>query len=936
MRNYCLILLLILTQIANATNVPAGNVSGTWTPAGNPYNVNGIISIQANNTLTIMPGVQVVFTVTYGKIIINGNLIANGNATDSIYFTSNATTATWQGLQYNTNATNVDTLKLNYLSISKMDYNGIYAPNFGFVVIKNCTFHKNQIILNSGLLTTAKVIVENNLIKNNSASFNSGAYFGINSNSIITHNRIINNYATCFFLVNYTTSIDTAIVANNVFDKCHGTGGNALKIECAAKLSDNVFKNNISTYNYSNPGFGSIYINSNYVSFERDSFLNNWVPTGNGAAIYLLYCDTITFKNCYFYGNMAVKTGGDGYGDIYSASLVSPNTTSFFIENTTFSNANRGSCYISEDNDLTVDKCKFLNCNVACIYAIEAKLNVTNTLFANNMGYCILNSSGYAVLNVGNCTFANNIISAGAQVSPIYAYNIYDINIYNSIFWSCATSTCGKQIYINQPYTINSNISIRNCNFADSANCIGKFGVVSSTVIDTFTNNTYVDPQFKNPSVAFGNQNPYNFDYSLSPSSPLINAGMATSGAVNYGLYDLANQPRVLDGIVDVGAYENSLAAIISPQIAQYNFCSNSGAVIHPQVYGADTIQYNWYKNNLLLSNVIDTLQFAAITPADTGNYTLIVSNIYGADTLNFNVAIIPNIIAPTISAPNNSTICIGDSITLSGNNGGTWSNGASSQTISVNTIGNYYLVASNACSVDTSNVIVVVVNQLPIASVISAQSNLSFCVGDSVTLSGNVGGIWNNNDTAHATTIHTTGTYFVTNTNSCGSTTSNTITVTVDSMPDVSVFVVQGGVYALIAAQPNASYQWFNCITNTPIANDTNMAYTVISNGTYAVIVTLNTCTDTSYCMPVFVTDIKNNSINSSGVARLFPNPATASVTIINTQNSGIEITNVLEQIVYAKQIANATETINIELLVSGIYFVKVGNEILKFVKID
>ena len=52
--------------IVNAqTSIPAGTVSGTWTLAGSPYNIQGAIQIPNGDSLIIQPGVSVVFHDTY-------------------------------------------------------------------------------------------------------------------------------------------------------------------------------------------------------------------------------------------------------------------------------------------------------------------------------------------------------------------------------------------------------------------------------------------------------------------------------------------------------------------------------------------------------------------------------------------------------------------------------------------------------------------------------------------------------------------------------------------------------------------------------------------------------------------------------------------------------------------------------------------------------
>ncbi len=66
-----------------------------------------------------------------------------------------------------------------------------------------------------------------------------------------------------------------------------------------------------------------------------------------------------------------------------------------------------------------------------------------------------------------------------------------------------------------------------------------------------------------------------------------------------------------------------------------------------------------------------------------------------------------------------------------------------------------------------------------PEASVISLAGQASFCIGDSVLLSGNNGGIWSTGATTPTLYVKTSGDYFVTNSNNCGSVKSNHIFVT-------------------------------------------------------------------------------------------------------------------------------------------------------------
>ena len=59
------------------TDIPAGAVSGVWTAAASPFYINGEITIPNDSTLTIEPGVEVVFMGHY-KFNVQGRLLALG------------------------------------------------------------------------------------------------------------------------------------------------------------------------------------------------------------------------------------------------------------------------------------------------------------------------------------------------------------------------------------------------------------------------------------------------------------------------------------------------------------------------------------------------------------------------------------------------------------------------------------------------------------------------------------------------------------------------------------------------------------------------------------------------------------------------------------------------------------------------------------------
>lgn len=130
-----------------------------------------------------------------------------------------------------------------------------------------------------------------------------------------------------------------------------------------------------------------------------------------------------------------------------------------------------------------------------------------------------------------------------------------------------------------------------------------------------------------------------------------------------------------------------------------------------------------------------------------------------------------------------------------------------------------------------------------PVASIITAGGPVALCTGGSVVLSGNTGGTFNTGATTPAITVTAAGDYFVTNTNACGSVTSNHIIVTVGQQPTCTITgngsLCPGQSTQLCVPAGAAGYLWSTGATTNCI--------TVSTSGTYTVTVTnANGCTST------------------------------------------------------------------------------------------
>jgi gliding motility-associated-like protein len=167
-----------------------------------------------------------------------------------------------------------------------------------------------------------------------------------------------------------------------------------------------------------------------------------------------------------------------------------------------------------------------------------------------------------------------------------------------------------------------------------------------------------------------------------------------------------------------------------------------------------------------------------------SGTYSLIVSNACGSDSSAISVTVIPSVIQASISTNGPLDLCPGDSVTLSSNllTGNSWSTGDTTQSITVHNAGSYVLAVSNTCATDTETQLVTS-TPLP-SSVISAGGPLTFCQGNSVTLSSaaSSGNLWSTGASGNSIVADSSGIYSLSVSNACGSD-SSAVTVTV--IPD-------------------------------------------------------------------------------------------------------------------------------------------------------
>jgi predicted outer membrane repeat protein len=233
-----------------------------------------------------------------------------------------------------------------------------------------------------------------------------------------------------------------------------------------------------------------------------------------------------TLMDCIFTNNTASYGGGAVYNaaDVYSpGEVVAPAATltdCIFTGNT--SSYVGGALYNFGINDFS-----FSPTLINCLFAGNS---------AANDGGAIDDSGASPILT--NCTFtANSAANYGGAIED-------DTNSYptltNCILWNDSAA-----------FSPSSEIDF------DSGYDYYPYATVNNSDVDSGysgTGDIDADPLFVDPT---------NGNFQLQPNSPCINAGDNDApGLASVGT-DLAGNPRIIDGVVDMGAYEAQLADVV-------------------------------------------------------------------------------------------------------------------------------------------------------------------------------------------------------------------------------------------------------------------------------------------------------------------------------------------------------------------------------------
>ena len=462
----------------------------------------------------------------------------------------------------------------------------------------------------------------------------------------------------------------------------------------------------------------------------------------------------------------------------------------------------------------------------------------------------VTNPGGTATIPVNGYQWilnSNPISGANASTYTTNQAGTYELIVTNNN--NCSSTNASLAVTLNLEPSISLSSAL-----IDSADCSGTNGSISNITVNSGSSD-----------YTFNWFNTNNNLLSSTISSTNVVSPLTNVGAGNYTLIVIDNK-----GCNDtVSVSINNFDAPATPSIAS-NPSNCSGTTLNPISVTGTGGTFNWY-GDIALTNLVGNGN--PFTPNLTSTDTLYVTQtLHNCESAGTEVIVIVN---PTPNPPTASgaTYCQGQTIQALTANGGTGTiNWYSDNTLGtligtgspfnsgITTTDTVYVNETALNCTGASTEVIITVNALPALPIVTASGPLTFCDGNSVTLTANPsnGIVWSPSGITNSSiTVTTNGSFSVTYTdnNNCSSTSTNT-DVVVNTNPTAPTLSLSSGSAnfcsgdsATISATPNTGLTWSNGSNNSSIV--------VTASGSYTAFIT-----DANNCVsPTASTNITVNS---------------------------------------------------------------------------
>ncbi|HLG03063.1 MAG TPA: T9SS type A sorting domain-containing protein, partial [Bacteroidia bacterium] len=355
---------------------------------------------------------------------------------------------------------------------------------------------------------------------------------------------------------------------------------------------------------------------------------------------------------------------------------------------------------------------------------------------------------------------------------------------------------------------------------------------------------------------------------------------------------------------------------------------------------GAGADSYSW------TGGVTDGVSF---TPSVSDTYTVTGTD---ANNCSSTASVTVNVnAAPVVNLGADIAVCSGPVILDAQNPGSTffWDDASMTQTKAVNSSGIYWVDVTDGSGCTSRDSIEVTINANP---VVTLGNDITQCGGTVLLDAGNPGAtfLWNDNSTSQTLAASSSGTYYVTVTFAGGCDATDTIGVTINPLPAVTLSLpmdtlCQNMVGSItLSGESPANGTW----SGNGVSGN-NFTPSMVPSGSTAINYTFtdgngcsNTAVDSFWVDPCSWID----QYGTGESILLYPNPTNGLFTLV-INSSGVSevslrITNLQGQIVFQENVNTSgneiTKQIDISALANGAYFVEVvsdsGSQVSKVIK--
>jgi trimeric autotransporter adhesin len=503
------------------------------------------------------------------------------------------------------------------------------------------------------------------------------------------------------------------------------------------------------------------------------------------------------------------------------------------------------------------------------------------------------------------CAGGSVTLTSSATGGNVWSTNSFDqsITVTSSGSYSVTTIDVNLCVATSEPVivTVNNNPTISQVMISNPTSCGGTDG---SITIQTSTNGTLM----------------YNTSSMNVIASPTTIPNLS-AGTYDISLTSAANCPS--NTLSVTLADPNAVTPTITV-VGNTTFCAGGSVTLTSSLSDA----YMWSNNATTQSITVNT----------AGTYSVSATNA-GCSVSSEEITVIVNAL-PIVSAGEDQSVCLGESVTLTGSGALTyqWTGGITNGVAFTPTTSQTYTVTGtdvNGCS-NTDQVSVGA-----ILDIINAGGDVAICIGASATLTATNGTnhTWNQGlgaGISHTVSPTTTTTYTLSGIGIAGCPATDDVTVIVNQLPNINAGVDQTvciNSSVTLTASGGLSYVWDNGVAN-------NQSFTATETTTYTVTGTdVNGCVNTDM---VTVTVDSCLSINENNIVALkvYPNPSTGLVTISADDFKGFTNVTVLDQVgrkvINTVEINSTTVVLNLTDLANGTYLIELSGASTKIVQVQ